>query len=294
MTQWCMRPRRLRSCPSSFGLTTCPMAALRLALATGLATPASRPALDAMRSMVCLRRRREVVRCRLNDLSISTAQTEVPVRPWNGGGSPRPWLRQMTGLDRPEAASLASSLLADPVPRRSIARLGGWQGLLPPAAGPGGPVGLPPQAGSGSGLDPPPPPSGRDPRRAKTGQNPALFGPNFSGFLPPCGAAPRGGGGAPPTTLILLRNHRAVVASRPARSTAPWDPVRGLLEPKKSENHRSFFADVVCLEDEVGCGDRLRRCGRRPGPAGPASPIAEVSDRRDGGLPAAPTQLARS
>lgn len=46
----------------------------------------------------------------------------------------------------------------------------------------------------------------------------------------------------------------------------------------------------MCREDEVGVGDRLRRCGRRPGPAGPASPIAGVSDRRDGGLPAAPTQ----
>ena len=209
-----------------------------------------------MRSMVCLRRRREVVRCRLNDLSISTAQTEVPVRPWNGGGSPRPWLRQMTGLDRPEAASLASRLLADPVPRRSIARLGGWQGLLPPAAGPGGPVGLPPQAGSGSGLDPPPPPSGRDPRRAKTGQNPALFGPNFSGFLPPCGAAPRGGGGAPPTTLILLRNQCPwlVVAERNAARTAAG--VRGLAGAsgggKNREKNRFFFADVVCREDEVG------------------------------------------
>ena len=162
----------------------------------------------------------------------------------------------MTGLDRPEAASLASRLLADPVPRRSIARLGGWQGLLPPAAGPRGPVGLPPQAGSGSGLDPPPPPSGRDPRRAKTGQNPALFGPNFSGFLPPCGAAPRGGGGAPPTTLILLRNQWT---AWPPAALHRRGTLRGASGPgggppggEKSEKNRFFFADVVCREDEVG------------------------------------------
>jgi len=54
------------------------MAALRLALATGLATPASGPALDAMRSMVCLRRWRGGRTLRLNDLPISTAQSESP------------------------------------------------------------------------------------------------------------------------------------------------------------------------------------------------------------------------
>ena len=55
-------------------------------------------------------------RCRLNDLSISTAQTDVHPVPGTGAVECRPGA-QMTGLDRPEAASLASELLADPVPR---------------------------------------------------------------------------------------------------------------------------------------------------------------------------------
>ena len=90
-----------------------PMAAVRLALATVLATPASRPALDAMRSMVCLRRSEWR----------SSLSLERPVHkhcpdgvPGTGAVECRPGA-QMTGLDRPEAASLASELLADPVPR---------------------------------------------------------------------------------------------------------------------------------------------------------------------------------
>ena len=106
-------------------------------------------------------------------------------------------------------------LPSDPLQDPSIARLRGRQGLLPDG---GGLRPRPPHvAGSGSGLEPPAPPSGRDPRWPKTRPNPARKGPNFSGFLAPCGAAPRGGGGAPPTTLILLRNQFGYYERRVAR-----------------------------------------------------------------------------
>ena len=76
----------------------------------------------------------------------------------------------------------------------------------------------------GSLADGPPshPPAGRDPRGPKTGQIGPSRGPNFSGFLTPCGATPRGGGGAPPTTLILLRNQRSARAEK--ASTPPPPP----------------------------------------------------------------------
>ena len=119
------------------------MAALRLALATGLATSHR-----VLRWMPCgawcaYGVGEEVVRCRLNDLSISTAQSEAH-QALERGRVRCTLLRQMTGLDRPKAASLASELLADPVPRRSIARLRGRRGLPPTAAGASpGPGGLP-------------------------------------------------------------------------------------------------------------------------------------------------------
>ena len=133
----------------------------------------------------------------------------------------------------------------------------GAGGGLPAGRRPGCARGPPQVAGSGSGLEPLHPPPGRDPRRAPTRPNPALFGPNFSGFLPPCGAASRGGGGAPPTTLILLRNQRR--GRRPSVSPAPRarrdasGPVLGLAGAKKDRKKRSFFLKVVvCSRFEVG------------------------------------------
>ena len=111
------------------------MAALRLALATGLATSHR-----VLRWMPCgawcaYGVGEEVVRCRLNDLSISTAQTEVhPASNWDR--DPEARFRQMPGLDRPKAASLASELLADPGPRRVDRAPGGVAGTAatPPGA----------------------------------------------------------------------------------------------------------------------------------------------------------------
>lgn len=153
----------------------------------------------------------------------------------------------------------------------------------------------PPKTGSGSGLDPPPPPClGVILDR----QNPPKSDPKrveFFRIFPACGAAPRGGGGAPPTTLILLRNQRTRVDAASQGRDRRDGAIREPLSVKKiRKKHRFFFEDVVCARARL-CGNRLRRCGRRPGPAGPASPIAEVSDRRDGGLPAVPTHVpARS
>ena len=127
-----------------------------------------------------------------------------------------------------------TSILIRPLGSRSRAAWG-RQGLLPDGIG-GTPLSLPWWPDRVVGWTPLHPPPGRDPRAPKTGQIRASRGPNFSGFLGPCGAAPRGGGGAPPTTLILLRNqwsaYREIVAPAhprpaggPGSSAGPAWPV---------------------------------------------------------------------
>ena len=125
---------------------------------------------------------------------------------------------------------------------------------------------------------------------AATRPNPAHFGPNFSGFLAPCGAAPRGGGGAPPTTLILLRNQRPDVSARRVhRRGRRRGRSRACLAsswPKISKKILFFFEEgCVCFGvDEWRCGNRLRRCGRRRRAGPPPPPLPEVCDARGGAL----------
>ena len=175
----------------------------------------------------------------------------------------------------------------------------GAGGGLPAGRRPGCARGPPQVAGSGSGLEPLHPPPGRDPRWAPTRPNPALFGPNFSGFLPPCGAASRGGGGAPPTTLILLRNQRSARERRARRASGAVrgasGPVRGAWRAEKRPKKTIFFFEGRCLFEvrgrgvAIACGDVA--VGR---PRGRPPPLRGSPTEWDGGLPAAPTQLARS
>ena len=124
-----------------------------------------------------------------------------------------------------------------------------------------------------------------------TRPNPALQRAEFFRIFGACGAAPRGGGGAPPTTLILLRNQCAAYAEVPAcRVRAPPGPPPGLPGPsggKKSEKILFFFEEgCVCFGvDEWGCGNRLRRCGRRRRAGPPPPPMAELCEARGGALP---------
>ena len=136
---------------------------------------------------------------------------------------------------------------------------------------------------------PPTPPPGRDPRWAPTRPNPALFGPNFSGFLPPCGAAPRGGGGAPPTTLILLRNQpNARVAAAHPRDRRIRGPGGGVRGAKTEKNVSFFFGGCLCeVRGRVWQSPAAMWPSAGPGARPP--PLPEVSDSQDGGLPAAPT-----
>ena len=167
-----------------------------------------------------------------------------PSCPWNGGAT-------IVAVLAPGGAHCGGgSEFASSVPPRGpgapLDRApSGAGGGLPAGRRPGCARGAPQVAGSGSGLEPPPPPPGRDPRRAQTRPNPALFGPNFSGFLPPCGAAPRGGGGAPPTTLILLRNHRkmSLSAARHGRGPPGTPPGRSWAPASRKNPRKSslFF-----------------------------------------------------
>lgn len=196
----------------------------------------------------------------------------------------------------PGAASLA------PSPRAWVPSWGAGsrarRGPAGTAAGrrPGGcPPWRPPLVGRirVAGWTPLHPPPGRDPRRPQTRPNPALFGPNFSGFLAPCGAAPRGGGGAPPTTLILLRNQRQTRASDrraeagavPGRSGGAGGPSG---EGRTAKIVSFFFGGCLCeVRGRVWQSPAAMWPSAGPGARPP--PLPEVSDSQDGGLPAAPT-----
>ena len=123
-----------------------------------------------------------------------------------------------------------------------------------------------------------------------TRPNPALQRAEFFRIFGACGAAPRGGGGAPPTTLILLRNQRTPPRARPrARTGAVRGRFRacpGLSLGEKSKKILFFFEEgCVCFGvDEWGCGNRLRRCGRRRRAGPPPPPLPEVCDARGGAL----------
>ena len=115
---------------------------------------------------------------------------------------------------------------------RLIARHQGRRGTARRMASGPGPVSRPGGRIGVVGWTPPPPLLGVILGGLQPGQIRASRGPNFSGFLPPCGAAPRGGGGAPPTTLILLRNQRRrarlEVAATNAGSEGPQAQYCGL------------------------------------------------------------------
>ena len=102
----------------------------------------------------------------------------------------------------------------------------------------------------------------------------------------PCGAKSRGGGGAPPTTLILLRNQRTrTVVATTARARRDPGPVLAFPTAKIRENFLFCCRLLFGGMGGVGCGNRLRRCGRRlrAGPQPP--PMPELSEGRGGALP---------
>ena len=108
----------------------------------------------------------------------------------------------------------------------------------------------------------------------------------------PCGAKTRGGGGAPPTTLILLRNQRRQRqdAARHRASPGPSEGApgwSGALSVRNPEKILFFFEGGCCLfgVDGWGCGNRLRRCGRRGWRGPPPPPMAELCETEGGTLP---------
>ena len=141
-------------------------------------------------------------------------------------------------------------------------------------------------AGSGSGLDPPHPPPGRDPRGAPTRPNPGLQRPEFFRIFAPLRCSAQGGWGGSahypdPTAQSAVR-----VAKRPGPRTgavraAPGGQP-GPLRGKKPKKNLLIFGGCCCARARQGCGNRLRRCGRRSG-CRPTSPNAEVSDRKGRG-----------
>jgi hypothetical protein len=185
-----------------------------------------------------------------------------------------------------------TSILIRPLGSRSRAAWG-RQGLLPDGIG-GTPLSLPWWPDRVVGWTPLHPPPGRDPRAPKTGQIRASRGPNFSGFLGPCGAAPRGGGGAPPTTLILLRNQRPRTQPPRAPARTPSGALRGAvrgLPRRKKPKKTLFFFEEVCRFEVVSqsAAPMWPSAGWRPPP-----PIAELSEEKDRDPPAGPTRWARS
>ena len=214
-------------------------------------------------------------RYRLNDLSINTPPDGYPHQALERG---RVSQTLVAPDDRARSSGGCVTRLQTPPWIRSLgARSRAW-GVAGTAATGGRARGArrpPPQAGSGSGLEPPHPPlSGRDPRWRKPPKS-ALFGAEFFRIFAPCGAAPRGGGGAPPTTLILLRNQCPVALGDRACGARPSGPPFSGFWPtsasKKPEKTLFFFEDVVCREDEVG--------------GGPAAPVWPSAGPCRAGLP---------
>ena len=148
--------------------------------------------------------------------------------------------------------------------------------------------------GSGQWAGPPHPPLLGVILGPSTRPNPALQRAEFFRIFGACGAAPRGGGGAPPTTLILLRNQRSSAPACRGRATRTAGGRRDRLRAclghpgaKKSKKILFFFEEgCVCFGvDEWGCGNRLRRCGRRRRAGPPPPPMAELCEARGGALP---------
>ena len=203
-----------------------------MALANGLPCLVTALLWVTMRSMVCLRRSEW-----RPSLSLERPVHQAPA--WGacrlcppGGGLSHPGLRHSPRVLEPGS------------PPGGLDRAPAWgRPGLRPDGGQGVPPWRPPLVGRirVAGWTPLHPPPGRDPRRPQTRPNPALFGPNFSGFLAPCGAAPRGGGGAPPTTLILLRNQRAGAVVRPPPRRAPGRGRSEHLTAKKIRKKSLFF-----------------------------------------------------
>ena len=184
-------------------------------------------------------------RYRLNDLSINTPPDGYPHQALERG---RVSQTLVAPDDRARSSGGCVTRLQTPPWIRSLgARSRAW-GVAGTAATGGRARGArrpPPQAGSGSGLEPPHPPlSGRDPRWRKPPKS-ALFGAEFFRIFAPCGAAPRGGGGAPPTTLILLRNQfeyrRALRRTPRGGRRAAGFPILAYLSVRKIRKNSLFF-----------------------------------------------------
>jgi hypothetical protein len=145
-------------------------------------------------------------------------------------------------------------------------------------------------ADQGSGLDPPTPPPGRDPRPlnpAKSGPPKGRIFPDFWGLR--CSAQGGWGGSAhypdPTAQSAYRRAPRTCRDSRPrGTGSGAWPGPSG---GKKSEKILFFFEEgCVCFGvDEWGCGNRLRRCGRRRRAGPPPPPMAELCEARGGALP---------
>ena len=143
--------------------------------------------------------------------------------------------------------------------------------------------------GSGSGSPPIPLP-GADPRTPVM----ALFDPPGGGpkiaILGALRCRARGGWGGSahypdPTAQSALRRAANV---RRARPPGPR-PFRACLASSSAKNSKKilFFFEEGCVcfgVDEWGCGNRLRRCGRRRRAGPPPPPLPEVCDARGGAL----------
>lgn len=237
-------------------------------------------------------------RYRLNDLSISTPPDGYPHQALERG---RVSQTLVAPDDRARSSGGCVTRLQTPPWIRSLgARSRAW-GVAGTAATGGRARGArrpPPQAGSGSGLEPPHPP-----RLGVIlgGPKPSKIRPKkaeFFRFFAPCGAAPRGGGGAPPTTLILLRNQPTPRSARDAAARTgrrghpgPFRALPGQENPKKL----SFFLRTLCVARTrwvwvTGCaGVAVGRAlpGRPP-------PLRGSLTEGTGGCPQPPPSPARS
>lgn len=126
---------------------------------------------------------------------------------------------------------------------------------------------------------------------AATRPNPGLQRPEFFRIFGPLRCSAQGGWGGSahypdPTAQSAFSRPRAP-HDAPPPGTAP---AGGLREPQRRKTPKKislFFRCCCCARARQGCGNRLRRCGRRPA-SRPASPNAGVSDKRGRGAARSP------
>ena len=121
--------------------------------------------------------------------------------------------------------------------------------------------------------------------------NPGLQRPEFFRIFGPLRCSAQGGWGGSahypdPTAQSAHALSRATAAPGSSAGTRLRAGL-GLPGGKKIEKILFFFEEgCVCFGvDGVGCGNRLRRCGRRRRAGPPPPPMAELCEARGGALP---------